>query len=62
MVLLTKRIYELCRFEDLRCHDIHNKFYIIRSKILWRWYINIITCRVVRATKMTGSSSDDWIY
>jgi hypothetical protein len=24
--------------------------------------INIVTCRVVRATKMTGSSSDDWIY
>jgi hypothetical protein len=21
-----------------------------------------VTCRVVRATKMTGSSSDDWIY
>jgi hypothetical protein len=21
---------------------------------------NIVTCRVVRATKMTGSSSDDW--
>jgi hypothetical protein len=24
--------------------------------------INIITCRVVRATKMTGSTPDDWIY
>jgi hypothetical protein len=23
---------------------------------------NIFTCRVVRATKMTGSSSDDWNY
>jgi hypothetical protein len=22
----------------------------------------IVTCRVVRVTKMTGSSSDDWIY
>jgi hypothetical protein len=24
--------------------------------------INTVTCRVVRVTKMTGSSSDDWIY
>jgi hypothetical protein len=24
--------------------------------------INIITCRVVCVMKMTGSSSDDWIY
>jgi hypothetical protein len=24
--------------------------------------LGIVTCRVVRATKMTGSSSDDWIY
>jgi hypothetical protein len=24
--------------------------------------IYIVTCRVVRATKMTGCSSDDWIY
>jgi hypothetical protein len=24
--------------------------------------INIVTCRVVRMTIMTGSSSDDWIY
>jgi hypothetical protein len=23
---------------------------------------NTVTCRVVRAKKMTGSSSDDWIY
>jgi hypothetical protein len=23
---------------------------------------NIVTCWVVRVTKMTGSSSDDWIY
>jgi hypothetical protein len=23
---------------------------------------NIVTCRVVHATKMMGSSSDDWIY
>jgi hypothetical protein len=23
---------------------------------------NVVTCRMVRATKMTGSSSDDWIY
>jgi hypothetical protein len=24
--------------------------------------VNIVTCRAVRATKMMGSSSDDWIY
>jgi hypothetical protein len=23
---------------------------------------NIVTCRVVRVTKITGSSLDDWIY
>jgi hypothetical protein len=23
---------------------------------------NIVRCRVVRVTKMTGSTSDDWIY
>jgi hypothetical protein len=23
---------------------------------------NNVTCRVVRVTKITGSSSDDWIY
>jgi hypothetical protein len=27
-----------------------------------RWEDNIVTCRVVRVTKITGSSSDDWIY
>jgi hypothetical protein len=26
-----------------------------------RWEDNIVTCRVVHVTKMTGSSSDDWI-
>jgi hypothetical protein len=25
-------------------------------------YLNTVTCRMVRVTKMTGSSSDDWIY
>jgi hypothetical protein len=25
-------------------------------------YTYTVTCRVVRATKMTGSSPDDWIY
>jgi hypothetical protein len=35
--------------------------------ILKRWsalqiYINIVTCRVVYATKMTDSSLDNWIY
>jgi hypothetical protein len=24
--------------------------------------VHIVTCRVVRMTRMTGSSSDDWIY
>jgi hypothetical protein len=24
--------------------------------------VNIVMCMVVHATKMTGSSSDDWIY
>jgi hypothetical protein len=23
---------------------------------------DVVTCRVVRATKLTGASSDDWIY
>jgi hypothetical protein len=27
-----------------------------------RHELNIVTCRLVRATKMTGSASDDWIY
>jgi hypothetical protein len=25
-------------------------------------YLWIVTCKVVHATKMAGSSSDDWIY
>jgi hypothetical protein len=25
-------------------------------------FVYIVMCRVVRATKMTGSSSDEWIY
>jgi hypothetical protein len=24
--------------------------------------LHVVTCRVVRATRKTGSSSDDWIY
>jgi hypothetical protein len=31
------------------------------KRLLLRSY-NIVTCRLVRVTKMTGSSSDDWIY
>jgi hypothetical protein len=26
------------------------------------YIINIVTCRVVRVKKITGSRSDDWIY
>jgi hypothetical protein len=29
---------------------------------LGRCSVNIVTCRMVRVTKITGSSSDDWIY
>jgi hypothetical protein len=28
----------------------------------FRNIINTVTCRVVQATIVTGSSSDDWIY
>jgi hypothetical protein len=27
-----------------------------------RWVDNIVTCWLIHATKMTGSSLDDWIY
>jgi hypothetical protein len=27
-----------------------------------RQEINMVTCMVLRATKITGSSSDDWMY
>jgi hypothetical protein len=33
-----------------------------RSKVNKTKCINIFTCRVVRVTRITGSSSDDWIY
>jgi hypothetical protein len=32
------------------------------EKYVLRWADNIVTYRVVRVTKLTDSSSDDWIY
>jgi hypothetical protein len=34
-------------------------FWTLESTVNWN---NNVTCRVVRLTKMTGSSSDDWIF
>jgi hypothetical protein len=31
-------------------------------QIVLHGHVNIVTYRVVRVTKMTGSSLDDWVY
>jgi hypothetical protein len=42
-------------------HRLKNSSLILKTVSLFG-FNNIVTYRVVRVTKMTGSSSDDWIY
>jgi hypothetical protein len=46
--------YALELSENLKGKDKLEKRHILDD--------NIVTCRVVRVTNITGSSSDDWIY
>jgi hypothetical protein len=50
-LLINENAHELLKLKEKRLLE--------RSRCRWEY---IVTCRMVRATKMTGSSSDDWIY
>jgi hypothetical protein len=49
--------YTHCTALDIPTHDTYYS-----HECLFLIIIIIVTCRVVSVTKMTGSSSDDWIY
>jgi hypothetical protein len=40
-------------------HAYQNNILHVGQKLMG---INIVTCRMVRVMRMTGSSLDDWIY
>jgi hypothetical protein len=44
------------------CNDFSGRNLRVDVLAMVNMKINIVTCMVVRSTKMTGSSSDDWIY
>jgi hypothetical protein len=55
IILLFEELMQaiLIIFTDYSFYIVHEVF------VLWTY---LVTCRVVRETKMTGSTSDDWIY
>jgi hypothetical protein len=42
------------------CPEVKLSNFLRKQGIIWAF--NIVMCKVVRVTRMTGSSSGDWIY
>jgi hypothetical protein len=71
MVLLLVKNTNLTLRIDISCIkrrkiipniQTHTPVYTCIILILISCKVCIVTCRVVRVKKMTGSNSDDWIY
>jgi hypothetical protein len=44
-----------------KCRHLATAAYL-KTHVFIKWHINIVMCRVVSVTKITGSRLDDWIY